>query len=118
MTNSGTTSWAPPSSDSVAASATPPVSRWCSWPCPRRRPAWPTGVAGTFLAVGFAFGTALVSADLSASLVPVPGTTLEVAAESLYAVGYWISGLLALLVVATVLVSTTRTRRRTDRLAA
>lgn len=76
-----------------------------------------TGVAGTFLAVGFAFGTALVSADLSASLVPVPGTTLEVAAEGLYGIGYWISGVLALLVVVTVLVSSARSRRRTSRVA-
>lgn len=85
---------------------------------PEEKAGMATGVAGTFLAVGFAFGTALVSADLSASLVPVPGTTLEVAAESLYAVGYWLSAALALAVVLTVLVSTTRTRRRTDRIAA
>ena len=70
------------------------------------------GVAGTFMAVGFAFGTALVSADLSASLVPVPGTTLEVAAESLYGVGYWLSGALALLVVVTVLIARARSGRR------
>ncbi len=85
---------------------------------PEEKAGMATGVAGTCLAIGFAFGTALVSADLSASLVPVPGTTLEVAAESLYGVGYWISGVLALLVVVTVLVSSTRTRRRTDRTAA
>lgn len=85
---------------------------------PEEKAGMATGVAGTFLAVGFAFGTALVSADLSASLVPVPGTTLEVAAESLYGVGYWLAGALALAVILTVLVSTTRTRRRTDRIAA
>lgn len=85
---------------------------------PEEKAGMATGVAGTFLAVGFAFGTALVSADLSASLVPVPGTALEVAAERLYGVGYWISGALALAVVLTVLVSTTRTRRRTARVAA
>lgn len=85
---------------------------------PEEKAGMATGVAGTFLAVGFAFGTALVSADLSASLVPVPGTTLEVAAESLYGVGYWLSGALALAVVLTVLVSTTRARRRTARVAA
>lgn len=71
-----------------------------------------TGVAGVFLAVGFAFGTAVVSADLSASLVPVPGTTLEIAAEGLYGVGYAIAGVLSLLVVVTVLVSRARTGRR------
>ena len=79
---------------------------------PEEKAGMATGVAGTFLAVGFAFGTALVSADLSASLVPVPGTTLQVAAESLYGVGYWIAGGLALLVVVTVLVSRARTARR------
>ncbi|QSR28390.1 MFS transporter [Nocardioides aromaticivorans] len=80
---------------------------------PEEKAGMATGVAGTFLAVGFAFGTALVSADLSASLVPVPGTTLEVAAENLYGVGYWLAGALALAVVLTVLVSTNRSRRRT-----
>ncbi|HEY9353080.1 MAG TPA: hypothetical protein VIP28_07520, partial [Nocardioides sp.] len=85
---------------------------------PEEKAGMAAGVAGTFMAVGFAFGTALVSADLSASLVPVPGTTLEVAAESLYGTGYWISGVLALLVVVTVLVSRARARRRTSRLAA
>lgn len=85
---------------------------------PEEKAGMATGVAGTFLAVGFAFGTALVSADLSASLVPVPGTTLEVAARSLYGVGYWLSGALALAVVLTVLVSTGRSRRRTAGVAA
>jgi MFS family permease len=85
---------------------------------PEEKAGMATGVAGTCLAVGFAFGTALVSADLSASLVPVPGTTLEVAAESLYGVGYWVAVGLALAVVLTVLVSTARTRRRNGRIAA
>jgi len=85
---------------------------------PEEKAGMATGVAGTFLAVGFAFGTALVSADLSAALVPVPGTTLEVAARSLYGVGYWLSAAFAGVVVVTVLVSTTRTRRRTHRIPA
>ncbi|MBM0126767.1 MFS transporter [Pimelobacter simplex] len=85
---------------------------------PEEKAGMATGVAGTFLAVGFAFGTALVSADLSASLVPVPGTSLEVAAQGLYGVGYWLSGALALTVVLTVLVSSARTRRRTGRVPA
>ncbi|PBC45274.1 MFS transporter, partial [Rhodococcus sp. ACPA1] len=55
---------------------------------------------------------ALVSADLSASLVPVVGTGLEVAAKGLYGIGYWLSGLLALLVVVSVLVSRARSGRR------
>jgi hypothetical protein len=71
------------------------------------------GVAGTYMAVGFAFGTALVSAALSASLVLEPRTHLEVAAKSLYGTGYWLAGVLALLAVVTVLVSRARTRRRT-----
>lgn len=80
---------------------------------PEEKAGMATGIAGTFLAVGFAFGTALVSADLSASLVPVPGTTLEVAAESLYGAGYWLAVVLALLVIVTVLVSRARSARRT-----
>jgi hypothetical protein len=43
---------------------------------------------------------------------------LEVAAESLYGVGYWVAGGLALAIVLTVLISTARTRRRTGRIAA
>jgi MFS family permease len=80
---------------------------------PEEKAGMATGIAGTFLAVGFAFGTALVSADLSASLVPVPGTTLEVAAEGLYGAGYWIAAVLALLVIVTALVSRARAGRRT-----
>ena len=76
---------------------------------PEEKAGMAAGVAGTFMAVGFAFGTALVSADLSASLVPVPGTDLEVAAENLYGTGYWLSGALALLAVVIVLVSRART---------
>ncbi len=85
---------------------------------PEEKAGMAAGVAGTFMAVGFAFGTAVVSADLSAALVPVPGTTLEVAAESLYGTGYWISAALALLVVLTVLISRARTGRRTRAAAA
>lgn len=75
---------------------------------PEEKAGMATGVAGTFLAVGFAFGTALISADLSASLVPVPGTTLEVASQSLYGTGYSLSAVLALLVVVPVLISRVR----------
>jgi|tagenome__1003787_1003787.scaffolds.fasta_scaffold20980024_4 MFS family permease len=84
---------------------------------PEEKAGMAAGVAGTFMAVGFAFGTALVSADLSASLVKVPGTALEVAAEGLYGVGYWLSGALALLVVVTVLISRARSGRRIGRAA-
>ncbi|MFH8573846.1 MFS transporter [Streptomyces sp. NPDC017993] len=79
---------------------------------PEEKAGMAAGAAGTFMAVGFAFGTALVSGDLSASLVPVPGTSLEVAAKGLYGIGYWLSGALALLVVVTVLVSRARSGRR------
>lgn len=80
---------------------------------PEEKAGMAAGAAGTFMAVGFTLGTALVSGDLSASLVPVRGTGLEVAAGGLYGTGYWLSGVLALLVVATVLVS--RARSHTDR---
>ncbi|MFF8374270.1 MFS transporter [Streptomyces lydicus] len=79
---------------------------------PEEKAGMAAGIAGTFMAVGFAFGTALVSGDLSASLVPVPGTGLEVAAKGLYGFGYWLSGVLALLVVVTVLISRARSGRR------
>ncbi|WP_225804451.1 MFS transporter, partial [Streptomyces sp. NK15101] len=79
---------------------------------PEEKAGMAAGIAGTFMAAGFAIGTALVSADLGASLVPVPGTQLEVAAKSLYGTGYWLSGVLALLVVVTVLVSRARAGRR------
>ncbi|MEV0600294.1 MFS transporter [Streptomyces sp. NPDC050315] len=81
---------------------------------PEEKAGMAAGVAGTFMAVGFTFGTALVSGDLSASLVPVPGTGLEVAAKGLYAIGYWLSGVLALLVVVTVLISRARLDRRAE----
>lgn len=79
---------------------------------PEEKAGMAAGIAGTSMAVGFAFGTALVSADLGASLVPVVGTGLDVAAKGLYGIGYWLSGLLALLVVVTVLVSRARSGRR------
>lgn len=79
---------------------------------PEEKAGMAAAIAGTFMAVGFAFGTALVSADLSASLVPVVGTHLEVAAKNLYGTGYWLAGVLALLAVVTVLVSRTRSGRR------
>ncbi|WP_030690392.1 MFS transporter [Streptomyces globisporus] len=85
---------------------------------PEEKAGMAAGIAGTFMAVGFAIGTALVSADLSASLVPVPGTHLEVAAKSLYGTGYWLSGVLALLVVVTVLISRARAGRRVGSAAA
>ncbi|SEC76031.1 MFS transporter [Rhodococcus koreensis] len=81
---------------------------------PEEKAGMAAGVAGTSMAVGFALGTALISGDLSASLVPVVGTGLEVAAKGLYGTGYWLSGVLALLVVVTVLISRARSGRRVD----
>ncbi|MEU1226282.1 MFS transporter [Streptomyces sp. NPDC005828] len=81
---------------------------------PEEKAGMAAGAAGTFMAVGFALGTALVSGDLSASVVPVPATGLEVAAKGLYGIGYGISGVLALLVVVTVLTSRARSGRRAE----
>lgn len=82
---------------------------------PEEKAGMAAGIAGTFMAVGFAVGTALISADLSASLVPVAGTDIEVAAEGLYSIGYALSGVLALLAVVTVLASHARSEWRVRR---
>ena len=79
---------------------------------PQEKAGMAAGIAGTCMAAGFALGTALISGDLSASLVPVVGTGVEVAAEGLYGIGYALSGVLALLVVVTVLISRARSGRR------
>ncbi|MBB4981678.1 MULTISPECIES: MFS transporter [Streptomyces] len=81
---------------------------------PEEKAGMAAGAAGTFMAVGFALGTALVSGDLSASLVPVSGTDLEVAAEGLYGIGYWLAVILALLVAVTALISRARSNRRAE----
>jgi hypothetical protein len=54
------------------------------------------------MAIGFAFGTAIVAGILSVSVVTIPGTTIEMATENLYTPGYWISAILAALVPITV----------------
>ncbi|MBS3695668.1 MFS transporter [Rhodococcus qingshengii] len=79
---------------------------------PEEKAGMAAGIAGTSMAVGFAFGTALVSSDLGASLVPVVGTGVGVAAKNLYGIGYGLSIVLALLVVVTVLTSRVRAERR------
>ena len=84
---------------------------------PEAKAGMAAGVAGTCMAVGFALGTALVSGDLSAALVPVPETGLEVAAASLYGTGYWLAAVLAVLVVLTVLISRARSGRRIGHVA-
>lgn len=79
---------------------------------PEEKAGMAAGVAGTVMAVGFAVGTALVSGVLSATVIQVPGTEIEVATENLYGTGYWISSVLAVLVLVTVLVSRAPTARR------
>ncbi|NMN95886.1 MFS transporter [Antrihabitans stalactiti] len=79
---------------------------------PEEKAGMAAGVAGTSMAVGFAFGTALISGDLSASLVPTLESGLDVAAKGLYGFGYWLAAVLAMLVVVTVLISRARSRRR------
>lgn len=69
-------------------------------------------IAGTAMAVGFAVGSAIVTAVLGISTVVIPGTETAVAKEYLYGVAYWISAGLALLIVVTVVVSQMRSRRR------
>ncbi|MFJ9180637.1 MFS transporter [Streptomyces sp. NPDC102360] len=81
---------------------------------PEEKAGMAAGAAGTFMAVGFTLGAALVSGDLSASLVPMPGTGLEVAAKGLYGIGYWLSAVLALLIVATALISRARSVRQAE----
>lgn len=80
---------------------------------PEAKAGMAAGVAGTAMAVGFAFGTAVVAGDLSATLIPVSGSTTEVAAQGLYSVGYWIAAGLSAFVALTVAIS----RRRSARVA-
>jgi MFS family permease len=65
---------------------------------PEAKAGMASGMAGTCMAIGFAFGTAVVAGILSASVLTIPGTTIEVATKNLYAPGYWISAVLALLI--------------------
>ncbi|WP_063065691.1 MFS transporter [Nocardia violaceofusca] len=79
---------------------------------PEEKAGMAAGAAGTSMAVGFAFGTALITGVLSASVVHVPGTDITVADKGLYGTSYWISAVLAAGVLATVLISRARSRRR------
>jgi MFS family permease len=81
---------------------------------PEAKAGMASGMAGTFMAIGFAFGTAVVAGVLSADVVIIPGTTIEVATENLYAPAYWITAVLAALIPVAVLVSRARARRRAD----
>ncbi|MCE5292677.1 MAG: FAD-dependent oxidoreductase [Nocardiaceae bacterium] len=75
---------------------------------PEEKSGMAAGVAGTAMAVGFAFGTALVSGVLSAAVIHVPGSDVTVPQESLYGTGYWIAGGLAVLIVIAVRISKAR----------
>jgi MFS family permease len=79
---------------------------------PEEKAGMAAGVGGTAMAVGFAFGTALVTGVLSATVITIPGTTIEVATENLYATSYWSAAVLAALVVVTILLSRGRAARR------
>ena len=81
---------------------------------PEAKAGMASGMAGTCMALGFAFGTAVVAGVLSAKVITIPGTTTEVATENLYAPGYWITAVLAALIPVTVLVTQARARRRAD----
>jgi MFS family permease len=79
---------------------------------PESKAGMASGMAGTFMAVGFAFGSALVASILSASVVVIPGTTIEVATENLFAPAYWTAAVLALFIPLAVWISRIRTARR------
>lgn len=79
---------------------------------PEAKAGMASGMAGTCMAIGFAFGTAVVAGVLSADVITIPGTTTEIGTEGLYAPGYWITAVLAALIPLTVVVSRRRARRR------
>ncbi|TWS26303.1 MFS transporter [Tsukamurella sputi] len=79
---------------------------------PEEKAGMATGIAGTFMAVGFALGTAVITADLSAEVVEeTGGSGVTVAIPSLYSVGYWLAVVPALIVVGVVALSSARARR-------
>jgi MFS family permease len=79
---------------------------------PETKAGMASGIAGMFMAIGFAFGTAVVASVLSASVIVIPGTTIEVATANLYAPAYWTAVVLAAFIPVIVLVSRRRTARR------
>lgn len=80
---------------------------------PEAKAGMASGMAGTCMAIGFAFGTAIVAGVLSVSVITIPGTTTEVATQNLYAPGYWAAAVLSALIPVTVL-RTARARRRAE----
>jgi hypothetical protein len=81
---------------------------------PEAKAGMASGMAGTCMAIGFAFGTAIVAGMLSVSVMTIPGTTIEVATANLYAPGYWVAAVLAALVPVTVWRSRVRARRHAE----
>lgn len=79
---------------------------------PEAKAGMASGIAGMFMAIGFAFGTAVVASLLSVSVIVIPGTTIEVATANLYAPAYWTAAVLAALIPVTVLTARARTKRR------
>jgi MFS family permease len=79
---------------------------------PEAKAGMASGIAGMFMAIGFAFGTAVVASVLSVSVIVIPGTTIEVATANLYAPAYWTAAVLATLIPVTVLAARARTKRR------
>jgi MFS family permease len=79
---------------------------------PEAKAGMASGIAGMFMAIGFAFGTAVVASVLSVSVIVIPGTTIEVATAHLYAPAYWTAAVLAALIPVTVLTARARTKRR------
>lgn len=79
---------------------------------PEERAGMAAGVAGVCMAIGFALGTALISGVLSAEVIPVKGSDLEVATEPLYGQGYGFSVVFVILVLLTLAISRFRSGRR------
>ncbi|OPX16363.1 MFS transporter [Gordonia sp. i37] len=65
-------------------------------------------MVGTAMAIGFAFGSALITCVLGSSTIAIPGTDVEVATEGLFGVSYVIAIGLAVLIVLAVGISTMR----------
>lgn len=81
---------------------------------PEAKAGMASGMAGMCMAIGFAFGTAVVAAALSVSLLEVEGSISEVATENLYASGYWTAAVLAAVIPLVVWRTRVRAQRRAE----
>ena len=81
---------------------------------PEAKAGMASGMAGMCMAIGFAFGTAVVAAALSVSVLKVKGSISEVATENLYASGYWSAAVLAAFVPLVVWRTRVRAQRRAE----